>query len=169
MVCWCFDELEPLSQTTNTTSTAAVAISPLRRRLASAPQVRYHVAYEAARRGLFLRLDRSSDQTLQRKRWPRGRAYAAGCLDHSATRCFRGPNPTRLLTQRGLLNRERESLGEKSRQRATGRRSPHENRELSQRGRSSQVVAPLAEKTKRRELSLSALCVNRIVGGNSAN
>ena len=33
--------------------------------------------------------------------------------DFPQSRSFRRPNPTRLLTQRGLLNRERESLGEK--------------------------------------------------------
>lgn len=78
------------------------------------------------------------------------------------------PNPTRLLTQRGLLNRERESLGTGAEKERFRRRSPHKNRELSRRWPSSQVVATLAEKTKRRERLLSALCVNWIVGWNSA-
>ena len=86
--------------------------------------------------------------------------------------CFRvplgTPNPTRLLTQWPLLNRERESFGANLATQQTGRRSRATNRELSPTERSPQTVARTAEKTRRRELSLSAFGVNWFVGGKSA-
>lgn len=63
-----------------------------------------------------------------------GRPYAPtppGSLGRSATRCFRVPNPTRLLTRWGLLIRERESFGARSGRGRVRRLSPQENGELS--------------------------------------
>jgi hypothetical protein len=86
---------------------------------------------------------------------------------------FAGAEETTLLTQRPLLNRERESSGESGGQ--SGGQSGDQNRrraigrELSRHKRSPQVVARTAENDKRRELSLSASCVNWVVGGNSAD
>jgi len=91
-----------------------------------------------------------------------------------AARTFRNsvasatPNPTRLLTQWGLLSRERESSGEMAGQERDRRYSRPASRELSPSGDSSQVVTAQAENAKRRGLSLSAFSVNPAVGGNSA-
>jgi len=90
-------------------------------------------------------------------------------IGHLMQSCLRGPNATRLPTQGGLLNRERESFGESAGQEQVGRRSRSNRRELSPHGRSSQVVSALSENDKRRERELSTFCVNPSVGGNSAN
>ena len=82
--------------------------------------------------------------------------------------CFRAANRTRLLTQRPLLTRERESLATDVGESRAQRRSRATSRELSPAERSAQTLARAAEKTKRRELSLSASCVHWLVGGNSA-
>lgn len=79
------------------------------------------------------------------------------------------PNATRSLTQWGALNRERESSGEGGGQARGCRRSRVPGRKLSQWGESPQVVAGLAENDERRERQLSASCVNRLVGEDSAN
>ncbi len=78
------------------------------------------------------------------------------------------PNPTRLLTQRGLLNRERESLATDVGESRAQRRSRATSRELSQPDSSPPTLARVAENDQRRELSLSASCVHWLVGGNSA-
>lgn len=87
----------------------------------------------------------------------------------SETGSFRYPNATRLLTQRPLLNRERESFDAHLHEERTGRRARATDRELSPTERSSQTLVRTAENDKRRELSLSAFFVNWFVGGNSAN
>ncbi len=79
------------------------------------------------------------------------------------------PNATRSLTQRALLNRERESFTESRGQGPVDASAVAAARELSRLEKSSQVVARTAENDKRRELSLSAWCVNRFASGNSAN
>lgn len=87
--------------------------------------------------------------------------------DYFGDRFLPASEPNQVVNSNRLLIGERERLGGKCRQGATGRRSPNENRELSPRGPSSQVVAALAGKAKRRKRKLSALCVNWIVGCNS--
>ena len=99
-----------------------------------------------------------------RSRWGRNLASRYFAMGYD-----RGPNRTGLLTKFAPSGRERESFGQGRGRESVERRSRPIGRELSRAGHSPQVVARLAENDERRELSLSAFCVNPWVGGNSAN
>jgi hypothetical protein len=95
------------------------------------------------------------------RRWPPVQDFEAGS--------FRGPNKTRLLTKSAPAGRESESFGQWWGQKCGRRRSRPVGSELSPRGLRQKPLPNGRENDERRELSLSASCVNQRVGGNSAS
>jgi hypothetical protein len=77
--------------------------------------------------------------------------------------------PLDSITERGPMNGERESSGERRGQARGSRRSLGAGSELSRWSELSQVVAQMTERNKRREANLSASCDNQMGSGNSAN